>query len=71
MGEGDFCFQLLASSSDKIMADLSQLPFALSELSWDKLPLVMEHVGLSKEDACRVMTLVLGAPSVTGNEHVC
>lgn len=46
------------------MGDLSQLPFPPSELSWDKLPVVMKHLGLSKVQAATVVQLVLGAPSV-------
>ena len=46
------------------MADLSGLPFPPAELSWEKLPIVMDHLGLGKQAACAVLNLVLGAPSV-------
>ena len=48
-----------------VMADLSGLPFPPSELSWDKLGDVMKHMKLGKSQACTVLNLVLGAPSVS------
>ena len=47
------------------MADLSGLPFAPADLSWDKLKDVMDHMNLPKAQAVTVLNLVLGAPSVS------
>ena len=47
------------------MADLGKLPFPPSELSWEKLPEVMLHMGLAKKEACTLLQLVMGAPSVS------
>lgn len=59
-----FCASRLSIKLALEMGDLTQLPFPPSELSWSKLPVVMEHLGLSKAQAATVVQLVLGAPSV-------
>ena len=50
------------------MGDLGKLPFPPSELSWEKLPEVMLHMGLPKKEACTVLQLVMGPPSVSGKK---
>ena len=39
---------------------LSNLPFPISELSWDKLPQIQKHLKLTKGEAFTILTHVLG-----------
>lgn len=48
------------------MAGLAMLPFPPAELSWDKVAEVMDCLKLDKQQACTVMSLVLGQPSASG-----
>ena len=42
------------------MSALTDLPFPLTELSWEKFPIVREHLQLSKIETYTIMSHVLG-----------
>ena len=69
-----YLFSLLGASLDfgaarYIMASLQNLPFPISELSWEKLPEVQRHMGVSKGEAFTILCHALG-PKESSLKHM-